>query len=191
MMRIIILIFFFLFQNSANASIKSNIIENLKLIENFKLIQNIKFNFEQKIGKKIEKGECIIAYPKKIFCKYYDRYNKILVSNGKSLVINSDRSNQYYRYQLEKTPLNLILDKKFLINKMNDSENFSKSFNNYSFKFIYEQTTLIVHFDKNTLNLIGWTTNDIYQNQVETKISNVEKNLMINSNIFKIQNYIN
>ena len=184
-MRIIILIFFFLFQNSANASIKSNIIENLKLIE------NLKFNFVQKIGKKSEKGECIIAYPKKIFCKYEDRYNKILVSNGKSLVINSDRSNQYYRYSLDKTPLNLILDKKFLINKMNDSESLSNSFNNYSFKIIYEKTSINIFFDKKTLKLIGWTTNDIYQNKVETKISNVENNLMINNNIFKIQNYIN
>ena len=104
-MRIFILIFFFLFQNSVNASIKS------KIISNFNLTENLKFNFVQKIGKKIEKGECVIAYPKKIFCKYDDYYNKILVSNGKSLVINSDRSNQYYRYQLEKTPLNLILDK--------------------------------------------------------------------------------
>jgi len=184
-MRIFTLIFFFLFQNTVNASIKSEIINN------FKLTENLKFNFVQKIGKKIEKGECIIAYPKKIFCKYDDRYNKILVSNGKSLVINSDRSNQYYRYQLDKTPLNLILDKNFLINKMTDSENLSNSLNHYSFKVIYEKTTIIIHFNKNTLNLIGWTTNDIYQNKVETKISNVENNLMINNNIFKIQNYIN
>ena len=184
-MRIFILIFFFLFLNFANASIKSDIIYN------FKLTENIKFNFEQKIGKKIEKGECLIAYPKKIFCKYYDRYNKILVSNGKSLVINSDRSNQYYRYSLDKTPLNLILDKNFLINKMNDSESLSNSFNNYSFKIIYEKTSINIFFDKKTLKLIGWTTNDIYQNKVETKISNVENNLIINNNIFKIQNYIN
>ena len=184
-MRIFILIFFFLFQNTVNASIKSEIINN------FKLTENLKFNFVQKIGKKFEKGECIIVYPKKIFCKYDDRYNKILVSNGKSLVINSDRSNQYYRYQLDKTPLNFILDKNFLINKMTDSENLSNSLNHYSFKIIYEKTTIIIHFDKNTLNLIGWTTNDIYQNKVETKISNVENNLMINNNIFKIQNYIN
>ena len=156
-----------------------------------KLIENLKFNFVQKIGKKSEKGECIIAYPKKIFCKYEDRYNKILVSNGKSLVINSDRSNQYYRYNLEKTPLNLILDKKFLINKMTDSESLSNSFSNYSFKIIYEKTSINIFFDKKTLKLIGWTTNDIYQNKVETKISNVENNLMINNNIFKIQNYIN
>ena len=91
-MRIFILIFFFLFQNNVNASIKS------KIINNFLLTNNIKFNFLQKIGKKIENGECIIAYPKKIFCKYDDRYNKILVSNGKSLVINSNKSKQYYRY---------------------------------------------------------------------------------------------
>ena len=184
-MRIFVLIFFFLLQNNVAASIKS------KIINNFKLTENLKFNFVQKIGKKIEKGECITAYPKKIFCKYDDRYNKILVSNGKSWVINSDRSNAYYRYSLEKTPLNLILDKKFLIKKMTDSVSLSNSFSNYSFKIIYEKSSINIFFDKKTLKLIGWTTNDIYQNKVETKISNVENNLMINNNIFKIQNYIN
>mgnify|MGYP001248061097 FL=1 len=156
-----------------------------------KLIENLKFNFVQKIGKKSEKGECIIAYPKKIFCKYDDRYNKILVSSGKSLVINSDRTNQYQRYKLDKTPLKLILDKNFLINKMKNSKNLSNSSENYSFKVSHEETIIIIHFDKNTLNINGWTTKDIYQNKVETKISNVENNLIINNNIFKIQNYIN
>tara|TARA_B100001769_G_C21790188_1_gene430826 strand:- start:96 stop:650 length:555 start_codon:yes stop_codon:yes gene_type:complete len=184
-MRIFILIFFFFFQNYVNASVKSNIVNNLKLTE------NLKFNFIQKIGKKIEEGECIIAYPKKIFCKYNDRYNKILVSNGKSLVINSDRSDQYYRYQLDKTPLNFILDKNFLIKKILNSKNQSNSLNDYTLKIIHEKSTIIVHFDKSTLNLLGWTTNDIYQNKVETKISNVKSNLMINKEIFKIQNYIN
>ena len=184
-MRIFVLIFFFLFQNNVAASIKS------KIINNFKLTENLKFNFVQKIGKKIEKGECIIAYPKKIFCKYDDRYNKILVSNGNSLVINSDRTNQYQRYKLDKTPLNFILDKNFLINKMKNSKNLSNSSENYSFKVFHEETTIIIHFDKNTLNINGWTTKDIYQNKVETKISNIKNNLMINNNIFKIQNYIN
>ena len=74
---------------------------------------------------------------------------------------------------------------------MTDSESLSNSFSNYSFKIIYEKTSINIFFDKKTLKLIGWTTNDIYQNKVETKISNVENNLMINNNIFKIQNYIN
>ena len=67
----------------------------------------------------------------------------------------------------------------------------SSSLNYYSFKIIYEKSTIIIHFDRNTLNIIGWTTNDIYQNKVETRISNIESNLMIDKNIFKIQNYIN
>ena len=85
------------------------------------IINSLKFKFIQKIdNNNIEKGECIILYPKKIFCKYYDIYNKILVSNGKSLIINSDKIKNYYRYPLDKTPLNFILDKDFLISKMDD-----------------------------------------------------------------------
>jgi len=184
-MRIILIIFFFLISETVNASIKSEIISNLKLTE------NSKFNFIQKIGKKIEKGECIIAYPKKIFCEYDNRYNKILVSNGKSLVINNNRSNHNYHYRLKNTPLNLILDKNFLIKKIQNSEIEKNSLNYYSFKIIHEKTTIIIYFDKKTLNLKGWITNDAYQNKVETQISNIENNIIINNKIFKIQNYTN
>jgi len=48
-----------------------------------------------------------------MFCSYDDIYNKVLVSNGKSLVINSKKITNYLRYNLKDTPLNLILDKKF------------------------------------------------------------------------------
>mgnify|MGYP001248266532 CR=1 FL=1 len=41
--------------------------------------------------------------------KFIGKKDKILVSNGKSLVIKTKVS--YYRYPLSKTPLYLILDK--------------------------------------------------------------------------------
>ena len=53
---------------------------------------------------------------KKIFCEYNLKNKKKLVSNGRSLVIKTN--NSFYIYPLEKTPLNLILDKKFLLNKI-------------------------------------------------------------------------
>jgi len=62
--------------------------DNTQELNNLKEINNIKFNFIQKIGKKTESGSCIISYPKKILCRYEDLYKKILVSNGKSLIIN-------------------------------------------------------------------------------------------------------
>ena len=30
-------------------------------------------------------GKCVIDYPKKIYCTYIDKYNKVLVSDGNSL----------------------------------------------------------------------------------------------------------
>ena len=110
MLRYFLIFFLFIYASISNAEIKDKIVQNLKNIE------NLDFKFEQNINGKIENGNCTIQYPKKIFCEYARSNNKILVSNGKSLVIKTRTS--YYRYPLEKTPLNLILDKNFLINKI-------------------------------------------------------------------------
>ena len=60
-MRKIFFIFFLFFSSSQSlASIKDNIIQNLNNIE------NLSFNFEQNINGKIENGNCVIQYPKKI-----------------------------------------------------------------------------------------------------------------------------
>ena len=184
-MKIILIILFILIQNFANASSK------LQIIKNFKEINNIKFNFIQKIGEKKESGSCIVSYPKKIFCEYDDLYKKILVSNGRSLVINSNKNNQYFRYALDKTPLNFILDKEFLIEKMNESYENKNDIRIYSLNLKYENNLITIYFNKNDFNLMGWKTTDVYQNKVETLISNIEKNIDIDLNIFRVQNYIN
>ena len=184
-MRILIFIVFFLFNNIANASIISEIINN------FDSTESMKFNFVQTINGKVEEGKCTIVYPKKIFCEYISFYNKILVSNGKSLVINSNKNNQYYRYRLDKTPLNLILDKKFIISKLNQLKEDEDYPFYYVFNLDYENNSIKVFFDKNDLNLIGWETIDIYQNIVQTFISDIQKNISVNNKIFNIQKYIN
>ena len=46
-------------------------------------------------------------------------------------------------------------------------------------------------FNKNDFNLIGWETIDIYQNVVQTFISDIQKNNLVNEKIFNIQRYIN
>ena len=130
-MKIILIIIFFFIHNLAIANSKT------KIINNFEYIKNIKFIFIQKINKKTETGNCIISYPKKIYCEYDDIYNKILVSNGKSLLINSNKNKQYFRYKLEDTPLNIILDKKFMIQKIRELKNEQVQDNTISFKINY------------------------------------------------------
>tara|TARA_Y100001970_G_scaffold70009_1_gene89164 strand:- start:77 stop:631 length:555 start_codon:yes stop_codon:yes gene_type:complete len=177
-----IIIFFFVFNiyQHAFASLKEDIILNLEKIENFS------FDFEQTINKKKEKGNCIVHYPKKIFCNYDNINKKIMVSNGKSLVIKNKLNNQYYVYPLNKTPLELILDKKYLISKIKKLN--SRLVDNRYLKFTLDSKDqkINIFFDKKTLNLVGWQTEDIYQNLVITFISNIKINKKIDQNIFRL-----
>ena len=184
-MKYIIFVIIFFYPINTFASSKD-------LIKN-KLNQtnNISFKFIQKIGKKIEQGKCIISYPKKILCKYDDINNKILVSNGRSLVINSKKIKNYLRYKLKDTPLNLILDKKFLLDELNQVEVVLENEETFSFEIIHNNNLLNIFFDKKNYEIKGWTTTDIYQNRVETKLFNIEINIMIDENLFRIQKYIN
>jgi len=181
------IIFFLIFFYPSNVFASST--EQIK--NKLKETNNISFKFIQKIGKKTEKGDCIISYPKKILCKYDDIYNKILVSNGRSLVINSQKITNYLRYQLKDTPLNLILNKKFLLDKLDQVETIKENDETFSFEIVHNNNLLNIFFDKINYEIKGWTTTDIYLNKVETKLFNVETNIMIDERIFRVQNYIN
>ena len=180
MLKKIILIFFFLFY--LTKPLYSSIEE--KIVDNLIKIDNLSFNFKQTIGEKTEEGNCIIEYPKKIFCLYNNRNKKIMVSNGKSLAIKNQVSNQYYLYPLKKTPLELILDKKFLINQIKNLE--SRIVNNQyiNFTILKNNNKINIFFDKKTLNLIVWQPEDIYQNLVITYIYKIQYNQKIDQNIF-------
>ena len=176
MKKYFFILIFIIFSNESLASIKNEIIQNLNDID------NLSFNFEQNINGKLERGKCTIQYPKKIFCKYDLSNGKILVSNGKSLVIKTITS--YYLYPLEKTPLNFILDKKFLLSKIQNLKQNSLDENYISFKFYENDNQLNIFFNKKNYNLIGWQTVDIYQNLSMTYLSSITKNQKINKNLF-------
>ena len=180
MLKKIILIFFFLFIliKPLYASIEDKIIKNLIKTD------NLTFNFKQTINEKTEEGKCIIEYPKKIFCLYNNYNKKIMVSNGRSLAIKNQVSNQYYLYPLKKTPLELILDKNFLINQIKESQGRTVNNKYINFTIIKNNNKINIFFDKKTLDLIGWQTEDIYQNLVITYIYKIQYNQ-------KIKTYLN
>jgi len=173
----LVIIFFFLTLNS-NADVKKKIIQNLKNTK------NLDFKFEQNVNGKIENGNCTIEYPKKIFCEYARSNNKILVSNGKSLVIKTISS--YYRYPLEKTPLNVILDKNILINKIKSLKERTIDNNLINFTIFENNNEISIFFNKQTYDLIGWQNTDIYQNFNITFLSSIRKNRVLSKNLFKI-----
>tara|TARA_Y100000591_G_scaffold311790_1_gene315556 strand:+ start:150 stop:698 length:549 start_codon:yes stop_codon:yes gene_type:complete len=172
------LIIFFIFFSivNASASVKEKIIQNLKTTK------NLTFNFEQNINGKTENGYCALSYPKKIFCKYNLKNNKILVSNGKSIVIKT--TNSYYLYPLERTPLNLILNKKFLVDKIKGLEERILDNKFVNFKFFENDYEVNIFFDYKTLNLTGWQTIDIYQNLSITFLASIKKNQKLDNKLF-------
>jgi len=174
----ILILFFFI--GLSEASVKDKIILNLKNTE------NMTFNFEQTINDKTEKGKCTIEYPKKIYCSYGNKSKKIMVSTGKSLVIKNQSYGEYYIYPLKKTPLELILDKNYLISQVKNLEEKIIEDKYVYFTLKKNENKINIFFDKNTLQLIGWQTEDIYQNLVITFISKVKLNQKIDKKIFKL-----
>ena len=178
MSRCLIIFFILSFYNPVLSSTKA------KVVSQMQLTNNLSFNFIQTINNKNENGKCIIRYPKKIWCEYDNSNKKIIVSNGKSLVIKTANTGSYYRYPLNKTPLVFLLDKEYLISKMNTLE--PREINNKYLNFtIFENNNEInIFFDIKSLSLIGWQTEDIYQNLAVTFISSVRINQEINDKIF-------
>ena len=155
-----------------------------RIISQMKLTNILSFNFIQTIDDKSENGFCIIKYPKKIFCEYNGTDKKVLVSNGKSLVIKIKRSGNYYIYPLNKTPLKLLLDKQYLISKIKSIEPREVDNNLLNYEIFTKENEINIFFDKKSFNLIGWQTEDIYQNLSITFISSVKKNQEIDYKIF-------
>ena len=177
--------FFFIFLlinffNFCHASVESEIISN------FNKINNISFDFKQTINDKKEEGNCVIQYPKKIYCEYNNLKKKLIVSNGNSLVIKNQAGKEYFIYPLEQTPFELILDKNLMIKKIQKLKVKFLNEKYYLFKIKNNGNLINIFFDKDTYDLIGWQTEDIYQNLVVTFIFNIKKNSKFDKKIFKL-----
>ena len=182
MFRVLIIFFILNFCNPAFSSTKQ------KILSQIQLTNNLSFDFVQTIGDKSENGRCIIEYPKKIWCEYNNSNKKIMVSNGKSLVIKVRNSGNYYIYPLRKTPLESLLDKEYLISKIKMVEPREIDGKYLNFSILENNNEINLFFDKKNLNLVGWQTEDIYQNLTVTFISSVVINKNINNKIFILPN---
>ena len=175
-----VLIIFSFLSNSVYAELKD------ELIKKIQDTNTLSFKFKQNIANKIETGDCIIKYPKLIKCDYNDSYKKRLISNGKTLVIIQRKYKKIFYYPLSTTPLYFILDKKLLVDFINNNEAVALDGLLLKYEILEKNKKFIIFFDKNTLNLKGWKTEDIYKNTVNFSITNLKINIPVDNNLFKI-----
>ena len=178
MSRVVAIFILLNFYDSALALIKEDIILKMQKTN------NLSFNFIQTINDKSESGKCILEYPKKIYCEYDEKNKKVIISNGSSLVIKTNNSNNYNVYPLDKTPLEYLLDKEYIIFKIRMLEPRDIDDKYINFEIIENNNKINIFFDKKNLNLIGWQTEDIYQNLSVTFISSVKINQKIDEKKF-------
>ena len=175
----LILIIFFIFAQK-HAYTEPKIIKKISEIENFT------FDFEQLINDKKETGNCIISFNNKMMCKY-DETGKLIVSNGKTLLIKNKSSNFANTYKTENTYFKYFLNKEFLISKID--ENVIEKEKNFLLSINEQSNELNIFFDKKNYLIKGWETIDLYGNRVRSNIIVKNINQKFSDNIFNLNLY--
>ena len=179
-LSLLIIFFFLFFINYSQANFQE------QLINKYKTINTLSFDFTQTVGDKVEFGNCYIKYPLLMKCEY-PKKKKSIIANGKKFAIVKRRYKKIYYYPLKKTPLFYLLNKENILNLIQNYE--PTLINSNIIKYEYtdiNSNKVSILFDKNSLNLSGWKTIDAYSNEVSFLIKNIETNIPINNEIFKI-----
>jgi len=175
---------FFLFLLSINivlADLQKNLINKLTST------QTLTFDFKQKIADKEEIGNCFIKYPLLMKCNYKNLKEKTIISNGKTVAIIKKKYKKIYLYPIKSTPLSFLLEKEKIIDLIRKGNPSELNSNLIGFIFVDKKTNKVkILFDKNSLELKGWETNDAYSNKVSFEINNLIINNQIVDDFFKI-----
>ena len=167
-----------LFSSDLSANEKKQIIAQLNNLS------SMEFTFDQLINEKIEKGSCLLQFPGKLKCNYFDDKKKELVINNKRLAITQKRYNKTYHYPISKSPFLNILYKDKLLEIVNKGK-IEKS--NNIIRLIYnDENKIAVLFDKKNLELKGWEIKDQYNNNIIFLLNIVSKNDTYPKNTFKL-----
>ena len=173
-----ILIFFILLSVNLSASEKDKIIAQLNNLN------SLEFTFDQIINDKTEKGSCLLEFPGKLKCDYFDDKKKELIINKRRLAITQKRYNKTYYYPISKSPFLNILYKEKLLEIVKSGK---LELSDRIIKLVYlGENEITVFFDNKTLDLKGWQITDQYNNNINFSLKIVAKNDVFKKGTFKI-----
>ena len=176
--KIFSLSFFLLIITSLLANEKNQIVTQLNNLK------SLEFTFDQLINEKTEKGSCLLEFPGKLKCNYFDDKKKELVINDKKLAITQKRYNKTYHYPISKSPFLNILYKDKLLEIVESGE---LELTDKIIKLIYfGDNEIKVFFDRKSLDLKGWEIKDQYNNYINFSLKIVAKNDIFKKGTFKV-----
>ena len=176
--QILLVSIFILFSLNLSANEKDQIIKQLKNLN------SLEFTFTQLINEKIEKGSCLLNFPGKLKCVYFDDNEKELIINNKRLAITQKRYNKTYQYPIAKSPFLNILYKDKILEIIKTGE---LQLSKHIIKLIYsDENEITIFFDRKNFNLKGWEIIDQYNNNINFSLNIVSKNDVYRKDTFEI-----
>ena len=158
--------------------------EKDQIINQLKNLNSLEFTFNQMINEKVEEGNCLLQFPGKLKCEYFDDKKKELVINNKKLAITQKRYNKTYHYPISKSPFLNILYKDKLLEIIQSGE---LELTDRMIKLIYlSDNAITVFFDRKTFDLKGWKIVDQYNNNINFSLNVISKNDVYKKELFKI-----
>jgi len=178
--KFFLVLLFISFSFSLSADQKDQIVNQLNNLN------SLEFTFNQVVNEKLEKGSCLLEFPGKLKCEYFDNKQKELVINNKRLAITQKKYNKTYHYPISKSPFLNILYKDKLLEIVKSGK---LELTEQLIKLIYlSENEITVFFDRKTLDLKGWEIIDQYNNNINFSLNIVSKNDTYKKGTFKIPN---
>ena len=176
--KLFLILLFTSFSFNLSANQKDQIITQLNNLN------SLEFAFNQLVNGKLEKGSCLLEFPGKLKCEYFDDKQKELVINDKRLAITQKKYNKTYYYPISKSPFLNILYKDKLLEIVKSGK---LELGEQLIKLIYSsENEITVFFDIKTLNLKGWEIIDQYNNNINFSLNIISKNDTYKKDTFKI-----
>ena len=173
---LILLFISFSFNLSAN--------EKSQILTQLNNLNSLEFTFNQLINEKLETGSCLLEFPGKLKCEYFDNKQKELIINNRRLAITQKKYNKTYHYPISKSPFLNILYKDKLLEIVKSGK---LELTEQIIKLIYlREDEITVLFHRKTLDLKGWEIIDQYNNNINFSLNIISKNDVYKKSTFKI-----
>ena len=158
--------------------------EKSQIVTQLNNLNSLEFTFNQLINEKLETGSCLLEFPGKLKCEYFDNKQKELVINNKRLAITQKKYNKTYHYPISKSPFLNILYKDKLLEIVKSGK---LELTEQLIKLIYlSENEITVLFNRKTLDLKGWKIIDQYNNKINFSLNIISKNDAYKKGTFKI-----
>ena len=141
----------------------------------------------------IKRGKIFLNLPGKLRIDYIEPDDLLITSNGFWLTVQNKKLKQTNNLPLERTPLNLFLNKKF---------NFEDN-SNIKFKIESDVVTLTffgdkklkeskfeLEFNSNPIRLRKWVIVDEFENQTSVMLQNIKLDVKLSNKIFIPDTYV-